>query len=117
MSDSISSGAVPPSVIDHSSITNAASSTSSSSLWDRISSWASDNKATVYTIAGVTVVVSAGAIYYFNSQPAPVDEAAAERKKAKKDKKRAKKEAEKSEKAPAEKKAEEGENTACVIHQ
>jgi len=108
MSESVSSGAAAPPVFDTSSLASA--SPSSSSLWDRISAWASDNKATVYTIAGVTVVVSAGAIYYFNSQPAPSDEAATERKKAKKDKKRAKKEAEKSEKAPAEKKAEEGED-------
>jgi len=107
MSDSISSGTVPPTVIDTSSlhIPNAVSP----SLWDRVSHWASDNKAAVYTIAGVTVVVSAGAIYYFNSQPAQIDyDATAERKRAKKDKKKAKKEAEKSEKAPAEKKAEEG---------
>ena len=30
----------------------------SSSTWDRISSWASDNKVAAWTIAGVTVVVS-----------------------------------------------------------
>lgn len=107
MADSISSGTTPPAVIDTSSLSNS----SSSSLWDRVSNWASDNKAAVYTIAGVTVVVSAGAIYYFNSQPAQSDEATAERKKARKDKKKAKKEAEKSEKAPAEKKAEEGKAT------
>ena len=40
----------------------------SSSLLDRISTWVSENKAVVYTIAGVAVVVTgAGAIYYLNS--------------------------------------------------
>lgn len=40
----------------------------SSSLWDRVSSWASENKAAVYTIAGVAVVVTgAGIAYYMNS--------------------------------------------------
>lgn len=39
-----------------------------SSTWDRITSWASENKAVVYTIAGVAVVVTgAGAVYYLNS--------------------------------------------------
>lgn len=39
-----------------------------SSAWDRISAWASENKAIVYTIAGMAVVVTgAGAVYYMNS--------------------------------------------------
>ena len=80
-------------------------STPPPSFWDRASTWASDNKATVYTIAGVTVVVSAGAIYYYSSQPPPLDEAAAaEKRKARKDKKKAKKEQEKSGSATPEKK-------------
>lgn len=41
---------------------------SSSSTWDRISTWVSENKAVVYTIAGVAVVVTgAGVVYYLNS--------------------------------------------------
>jgi len=37
-------------------------------FWSRLSSWASEHKGVVYTIAGVTLVVGAGgAIYYFNS--------------------------------------------------
>jgi len=41
---------------------------SSSSLLDRLSNWVSENKAVVYTIAGVAVVVTgAGAVYYLNS--------------------------------------------------
>ena len=39
-----------------------------SSTWDRITSWVSENKAVVYTIAGVAVVVTgAGVVYYLNS--------------------------------------------------
>lgn len=45
-----------------------------SSLWDRISTWASDNKAVVYTIAGVAVVVTgAGVVYYVNSSGSKSD--------------------------------------------
>jgi len=104
MADTLSPGASAPPVIDTTSIPTSAAS---SSLWDRASRWASDNKATVYTIAGVTVVVGAGAIYYMSSSPPKVsEEAAADRKKLRKDKKKAKKEAEKG--PVLEKKAEEG---------
>jgi import receptor subunit TOM70 len=41
---------------------------SDSSLWDRVSTWVSEHKAVVYTIAGVAVVVTtAGAVYYIRS--------------------------------------------------
>lgn len=44
-----------------------------SSLWDRLSNWVSDNKAVVYTIAGVAVVVTtAGAVYYIRKGPSEV---------------------------------------------
>ncbi|KAJ6096339.1 Mitochondrial outer membrane translocase complex subunit Tom70 [Penicillium sp. IBT 16267x] len=46
----------------------------SSSVWDRVSKWVSENKALVYTIAGVAVVVtSAGVVYYLSdsSKPSP----------------------------------------------
>jgi import receptor subunit TOM70 len=43
------------------------STASSSSLWDRISSWASEHKAIVYTIAGATLVVTAAGVYYYVS--------------------------------------------------
>lgn len=49
-----------------------ASSTSQSSLWDRISTWASENKAVVYTIAGVAIVVTgAGVAYYLTDSVSP----------------------------------------------
>ncbi|SPN97504.1 probable mitochondrial precursor protein import receptor tom70 [Cephalotrichum gorgonifer] len=44
----------------------------SSSLWDSVSTWASENKAVVYTVAGVAVVVTgAGLVYYLNSPTQP----------------------------------------------
>jgi import receptor subunit TOM70 len=48
-----------------------------SSLWDRLSGWAAENKGVVYTIAGVTLVVGAGgAIYYLNASDSSTDAAA-----------------------------------------
>jgi mitochondrial import receptor subunit TOM70 len=38
---------------------------SQSSLWDRISSWASENKVAVYTIAGVAIVVTGAGVAYY----------------------------------------------------
>ncbi|KAK2609242.1 TOM (translocase of outer membrane) complex component [Conoideocrella luteorostrata] len=43
-----------------------------SSTWDRIASWVTENKAVVYTIAGVAVVVTgAGVVYYLNADSKP----------------------------------------------
>jgi len=73
------------------------SQTSSLPLWDRLSSWASENKAAVYTIAGVAVVVSgAGIIYYLSdSRKGARDEGTEEKKRAsKKERRKAKKERE-----------------------
>lgn len=72
--------------------------TSSLPLWDRISLWASENKAIVYTIAGVAVVVSgAGVVYYLSdSRKTTKVEASEDIKRAsKKERRRAKKEKEK----------------------
>lgn len=39
-----------------------------SSVWDKITTWASENKTVVYTAIGVTVVVTgAGVAYYLTS--------------------------------------------------
>jgi mitochondrial import receptor subunit TOM70 len=38
---------------------------SQSSLWDRISKWASENKVAVYTIAGVAIVVTGAGVAYY----------------------------------------------------
>ncbi|PGH00353.1 hypothetical protein GX51_05851 [Blastomyces parvus] len=73
----------------------------SSSVWDRISKWASENKAIVYTIAGVAVVVtSAGVVYYLSdSGRSAVSAQPAEKKKSKKERRREKKKAEEEKKA------------------
>jgi mitochondrial import receptor subunit TOM70 len=78
---------------------NAASPSGSpsSSLWDRLSTWASENKAVVYTIAGTAVVVTgAGVVYYLsesrkNNTGAPVS---GEKRKSKKERRKEKKAAE-----------------------
>lgn len=45
---------------------------SSQSVWDRITNWVSENKAVVYTIAGVAVVVTgAGVVYYLSDSKKP----------------------------------------------
>jgi import receptor subunit TOM70 len=63
----------------------------SNSLWDRISSWASENKGVVYTIAGITLVVGAGgAVYYFSSDSRQNNTAASNKRKKQRDRKRAK---------------------------
>ena len=69
-----------------------------SSLWDRISIWASENKALVYSIAGVAVVITgAGAVYYLtDSRRGAVAEE--KRRASKKERRKAKKE--KDDKAP-----------------
>jgi len=36
-----------------------------STFWDRVSTWASENKAVVYTIAGVAVVVTGAGVAYY----------------------------------------------------
>ncbi|KAI0024163.1 import receptor [Xylariomycetidae sp. FL0641] len=44
----------------------------SPSVWDRLTNWASENKAVVYTIAGVAVIVTgAGVVYYLNGDSKP----------------------------------------------
>ncbi|ROT35527.1 import receptor [Sodiomyces alkalinus F11] len=77
----------------------------SSSLWDRITTWASENKAVVYTIAGVAVVFTgAGVVYYLNSDSNNNNGAPKlskkERRKRKEVEKKAAEEAEKAAAAP-----------------
>jgi import receptor subunit TOM70 len=69
-----------------------------SSLWDRLSNWAAENKGVVYTIAGVTLVVGAGgAIYYMSSDSRQdANSTASTKRKKQRERKRAKKDAEKS---------------------
>ena len=76
----------------------------SSSLWDRISTWASEHKGVIYTIAGVTLVVTAaGVIYYVSdsgSSPKQQESSGGKRK-SKKDRRKTKKEAEETPKEEA----------------
>lgn len=64
----------------------------SSSVWDRVSTWVSENKVAAYTIAGTVVVItSAGAIYYFSDSKKPTP---TEKRKSKKERRKEKKDAE-----------------------
>ncbi|GLI72816.1 TOM (translocase of outer membrane) complex component [Penicillium ochrochloron] len=100
-------------VLDTSSLPAA----TSSSVWDRISNWVSENKAVVYTIAGVAVVVTgAGVVYYLNdSSKSSASSTPSVPKKSKNQRRKEKKKAEEEKKTkaasvqeePAAKKAEE----------
>lgn len=71
--------------------------TSSLPLWDRISQWASENKAVVYTIAGVAVVISGAGVFYYLSdsrETAKVEVSEDIKRASKKERRRAKKEKE-----------------------
>ena len=75
--------------------TSFSSPSSSLPLWDRLTTWASENKAVVYTIAGVAVVVSgAGVIYYLSDSRKDIKSEGTEEKKraSKKERRKAKKE-------------------------
>lgn len=50
-------------------VSNASSNLtqSTSSSWDRLAQWVSENKAVAYTVAGVTLVATGGAVYYYTS--------------------------------------------------
>ncbi len=98
---------LPPSL---GSPTLSSSSTPSPSLWDRVSTWASENKAIVYTIAGTAVVITgAGVVYYLsesrkNNSGASISEG---KRKSKKERRKEKKAAEESKSASSSVKDEE----------
>lgn len=76
------------------------SQTSSLPLWNRLSAWASENKAVVYTIAGIAVVVTgAGVVYYRSNSTTGNQESSADidakKRASKKERRKAKKEKEK----------------------
>ncbi|KAK1760582.1 mitochondrial outer membrane 72K protein [Echria macrotheca] len=75
-----------------------------SSFWDRISNWVSENKAIVYTIAGVAIVVTgAGAVYYVRSSGSQDSETTPRpSKKERRKRKQAEREAEAAQKAAGE---------------
>lgn len=61
-------------------------------IWDRLSTWAADNKVVVYTIAGVAVAVSGAGVAYYLSESRRGSRDAAEEKKrlSKKERRKAK---------------------------
>lgn len=80
-----------------------ASDVSTLPFWDRLSTWASENKVVVYTIAGVAVVVSgAGVAYYLSDSRKGSKEVTGEEKKrlSKKERRKAKQEKEKERSVP-----------------
>ncbi|KAF9893914.1 TOM (translocase of outer membrane) complex component [Aspergillus nanangensis] len=81
--------------------TTSLPASSTSSVWDRVSKWVSENKALVYTIAGVAVVVtSAGVVYYLSDSGRPTQTApSGEKKKSKNQRRKEKKKAEEEKKA------------------
>ncbi|KAL8695752.1 MAG: hypothetical protein Q9224_003186 [Gallowayella concinna] len=84
--------------------TSSLSSQSSSlPLWDRLSTWASQNKAIVYTIAGVVIVITGAGVVYYNSESRTIGRESGldEKKRAsKKERRKAKKEKDKEQSDP-----------------
>ncbi len=100
----------PNAALDTSSLS---SKSSSLPLWDRLSAWASENKAVVYTIAGVAVVVTGAGIVYYRSDSrignhtvgAEVD---SKKRASKKERRKAKKEKDKEQAQPSPRAPEQG---------
>uniref|UniRef100_A0A093VTB4 Mitochondrial import receptor subunit tom-70 n=1 Tax=Talaromyces marneffei PM1 TaxID=1077442 RepID=A0A093VTB4_TALMA len=97
-------------VIDTASL----SPTTSSSVWDRISNWVSENKAVVYTVAGIAVVVTGGTVYYLSTSSSSKPQEPAQPKKSKSQRRKEKKKAEEEKKAQEAKVAAEEVKTAKV---
>ena len=98
--------------------TERAASTSASTLsvWDRITTWASEHKAVVYTIAGTAVVITgAGAVYYFSDSRRDKPTPSTEKRKSKKERRNEKKKAEEQSKAGTTLRDEEAGMTASQI--
>ena len=75
------------------------SNTSSSSIWDRVTLWASENKAVVYTAAGVAVLVTGVGVAYYLSDSGSKDSESEKKKPSKKSKRKAKEDREKQQSA------------------
>ncbi|KAL8820459.1 MAG: hypothetical protein Q9223_001320 [Gallowayella weberi] len=84
-------------------ISSLSSQSSSLPLWNRLSTWAAENKTIVYTIAGVALVITgAGVVYYNSDSRTNVRESGLEEKKraSKKERRKAKKEMDKEQPDP-----------------
>ena len=87
---------VPSSPNTNLDTSSLSSDPSSPLVWDRLTTWASENKAVVYTIAGVAVVVSGAGVVYYLSDSRKRSAAAEEKKRlSKKERRKAKQEKEK----------------------
>ena len=100
----MSSGSVPiPGSNTNLGTSTLSSDASSLPVWDRLSTWASENRVVVYTITGVAVVVSgAGVAYYLsNARKESKDLGAEDRKRlSKKERRKAKQEKEREKSSP-----------------
>ena len=100
----MSSEAVPiPRSSTNLGTSSLSSDASSLPFWDRLSTWASENKVVVYTIAGVAVAISgAGVAYYLSdSRNGPKDAVVEDKKRlSKRERRKAKQENEKEKSAP-----------------
>ncbi|OKL57876.1 Mitochondrial import receptor subunit tom70 [Talaromyces atroroseus] len=92
--------------------TSSLSESSTSSVWNRISNWVSENKAVVYTVAGIAVVVTGGTVYYLSTSSKPKEPA--QPRKSKNQRRKEKKKAEEEKKAQELKAAAEATKTATV---
>ncbi|KAI5282673.1 TOM (translocase of outer membrane) complex component [Ascosphaera aggregata] len=95
----------PPPALDPASLV-AATPTPSGGFWDKVSDWAAKNKALVYSIAGVAVVITgAGAVYYLrnggeaaSATGTAAAQSAAKKRKSKSQRRKEKKKADESKK-------------------
>ena len=86
----------PPNNDLGSSLLSSSSDPSSLPVWNRLTVWASENKAVIYTIAGVAVVVSgAGVAYYLSDSRKRATLAEDKKRPSKKERRKAKQEREK----------------------
>lgn len=119
---SANSASIPPSPNTNLGTSSLSSDPSTLPLWDRLTTWASENKAAVYTIAGVAVVLSGAGVAYYLSDSRKSSAAAADKKRpSKKERRRAKQEKDKvasqSEvKAPPEQPKESKMGSLCYCH-
>jgi len=69
-------------------------------VWDRLTIWASENKAVVYTIAGVAVVISGAGVVYYLSGSRKSSTSDEKKRLSKKERRRAKQENEEKKSQP-----------------
>lgn len=96
-SESVKLGFTDAANVTSSAASNASSTIaqSTTSTWDRLTHWASEHKAVVYTIAGVTLVATGAGVYYYSSSGESVKVHPGEPRKSKKERRKQKQEQEK----------------------